>query len=139
MSALVITTQTLLAGAEITAMVGTRVYPVFVPPDAAYPNIAVHLVHQAEETLLPGPSEFPEARVMIECRSRRGILEADEIAEKVIAWLRDKHLYVVDNSHATFRKEGTDETDASDTVNQNGFPDVVRRFFDFYVRYRRVD
>ena len=137
MSATVIIVQSLKAGAGITAIVGNKIYPFYSPQEANLPLIVTHLITQPEEELLQGASQWPEARVSVECRASEGP-QADRIAERVIEWLRDKHLYVVAGFEATFRKEGTDLTDSSDDRNEKGQPYVTRRIVDFYIRYRQA-
>jgi hypothetical protein len=137
MSALTITVMTLSASSAIAAIVEDRIYAGNPPQDATYPNIGVHLIYNGDEMLLAGAAEFPEARVTIDCRSR-SLPEADTLAEIAIAWLQSKHLYTVDNSVASFRKEGTDETEQANSTGGGGLQDVSRRFFDFYVQHRAV-
>lgn len=139
MSALSLTIQTLLAGSGITALAGQRIYPVYAPQNAGYPNVVVHLIHSDEEVLLQGATQWPNARVSIECRGAGDtpLPDADRLAEAVVNWLRDKHLYTgVSGYEATFLKEGSDETDASDENDAGGNPSVVRRILDYYVQYR---
>lgn len=137
MTAMTIAIKTLLAGSGVTELVGQRIYPVFAPQAAALPNIIVHRISDNEEVLLQGASQFPEARISIECRATGadGAKSADMIGEAVVNWLRDKHLYSIDGAVATFRRTGTDETDASEQADQ-GVPSSTRRIIDFYVRYR---
>lgn len=141
MSALTVTVQTILAGstggAPVIPFVDNRIYAGNPSQGAAYPNISVHLVFNGDETLLGGAAEYPEARVSVECRSRL-MSEADTIAEAVVKWLQNKHLYIIENSEVTIRKEGTDETDQSNSSGSGGIQDVSRRIVDFYVRYREL-
>lgn len=134
MSALTITVQMLLAGSGVTGRVGTHVYPGQPPQGVAGNCIVVHLVGQEEEELLQGASQWPEGRVSIECRAAT-LLDADKTAEAVIAWLRDKDRYPINGVRATFRKEGSDETDGSPETTQ-GVPTVSRRIVDYYVRWK---
>ncbi len=147
MSALTIAVKTLMQSPEVMGIVQSddatraRIYPARAPQSAAYPNIVIHLIHQAEEDLLLGASQWPVARISIECRASSSngepISEADRLAEKVVDWLRDKTRYVIDGCSVEFTKEGTDETDTSETSTR-GIPDVARRIVDFYLRYRKL-
>lgn len=132
MSALTTTIKTLLAGSGVTAIVGQRIVPGVPPQSMGNPLICVHLVNQEEEELLQGASQWPEARVSIECRAAT-LNQADLLGEAVISWLRDKDRYLIDGVRASFRKEGSDETDGSEESTQ-GVPTVSRRIIDFYVK-----
>lgn len=136
MSALTIAIQTLLAGPGVVTICGNRIFPVVIPQRSPNPAIVVHLIYQAEEELLAGASQWPEARISVECRGNDAPT-ADRLGEAVIDWLRDKLLYLIEGCEVTFFKEGTDETDASENSDQ-GVPYVVRRIIDFRVRYRKV-
>lgn len=137
MSALVITTQTLLANAGVTAIVGKNVFPVYIPQAYAAPAVIVHLISQEEEVLLQGATIWPEARVSLECRANDAIV-ADRLGEAVIAALRDKHLYQISGFEVTFRKEGTDETTSEDVTGPQGSPYSARRIIDHYLRFRTI-
>lgn len=133
MSALTTTVKMLLAGSGVTSLVGPRIVP-GVPPQSFLLQscICVHLISEQEEELLQGASQWPDSRVSIECRAAT-LNDADRIGEAVIAWLRDKDRYLIDGVRATFRKEGSDETDGSEESTQ-GVPTVSRRILDYYVR-----
>lgn len=133
-SALNLTIATLKLGAGVTSICGNRIYPFYAPQNASYPNIIIGVVSQDEEDLLQGASQWPEARVSIECRSDADAA-SDRLAEAVISWLRDKRHYSVGGCLVTFMKEGTDVTDASEQ-NTEGAPYFTRRIVDFYVRFR---
>lgn len=136
MSGLAITIQTLLAGPGVTALVDQRIYPIAAPQGAAPEHIVVHLVSEPEEELLQGATQWPESRVSVECRSETPH-GAVIMGQAVIDWLRDKDRYSIRDYDASFRKEGTDETNASDqTSASTGLPTVSRRIIDFYVRWR---
>lgn len=139
MSALTITVKTLLASPGVTALAGQRIYPVLPDPDADYPNVVVHLIHSDEELLVGGASQWPEARISIDCRGRGifAVKDADLLAEAVIDWLRDRHLYQIDGCEVTFRKEGSDETDSSEDVAER-LNVTARRIVDFYLRFRTL-
>lgn len=133
MSALTATVKMLLAGSGVTALVGQRIVPGVPPQDFLLLTcICVHLLHDEEEELLQGASQWPEARVSIECRAAT-LNDADKIGEAVVNWLRDKDRYLIDGVRATFRKEGSDETDGSEESTQ-GAPTVSRRILDYYVK-----
>lgn len=142
MSSVFLTVQQLLKEAgPLAAMVGTRIYSGAVPQGVANKSIAVYLVSQAEEELLQGATRWPEGRVSVECRAVE-YGDADLIGEAVINWLRDKDrvsivLTGIGTYEASFRKEGSDETDQSDE-SQQGQPLYSRRIIDFYVRWRRI-
>lgn len=142
MSALTIAIKTLRAGTGVTAIVGERIYPVAAPQNAGYPNVVVHVIHQAEDTLLQGATQWPLSRISVECRESslnndNPVPTMDRLAEAVVDWLRDKHLYIIDGCEVEFQKEGSDETDFSENVT-NGYPTVFRRIIDFYLRARRI-
>lgn len=138
MTAMSVSIKMLLAGSGITALVGQRIYPVFAPQNAAYPNIIIHNIFGAEEELLQGATQWPEARISVECRGGNAdpADEADLVGEAVVNWLRDKDRYSIDGCLATFRKEGTDETDTPGGIIDRGIPVISRRIIDYYVRYR---
>lgn len=136
MSALTLTIAELKLGAVVTAIAGNRIYPGHAPQNAAPPMILVHLIAQPEEYLLQGASQWPEARVSIECRGAT-INDADRLGEAVIVWLRDKTRVTLSGQEVTFRKEGSDVTDFS-TQSENGDSYVQRRILDYYVRSRVI-
>jgi hypothetical protein len=139
MSSLSLTIKTLLAGTEVTDLVEQRIYPVQAPQDAGYPNIVVYRTSEDEEELLAGASQYPEARISVECRASGSNpdADADRLGEAVVAWLRDKVRYAIGGCAVEFRRQGSDETIPSRQA-RDGIPVVSRRIIDFYVRWRDV-
>lgn len=138
MSSLNIAVKTLLATSAVTAIVGQRVYPIFAPQNAAFPHIVVYLVAEDEEDLLTGASQLREGRVTIESRTAGDVPVLATLGEAVIDAMRDRVEYAIASCIVTTRKAGTDETDASDQTNAQGYPSVVRRITDFYLFWRKA-
>lgn len=134
------TVKTLLATSAVTAIVGQRVYPLFAPQNAGWPHIVVHLISEEREAMLGGAESamWSTGRVSVEsrCRDAGGVPQLNTLGEAVIDALKDRVNYTVTPYIVTIRKEGTDETDASQAVGNEGTPDTVRRITDFYVNWR---
>lgn len=139
MSGLVIASKTLLANAGVTAIVGSgnsaKIYPIASSQTAGMPVIVLHLIHEDEEKLLAGSSEWPVSRISVECRASTPPA-VDILGKAVIAAFRNKHRYAIGGYEATFSKEGSDVTDASEETNTGGLPAVFRRIIDFHIRWR---
>lgn len=136
MSATTLMIALLKQGTSITSRTGNRIYPGAPPQDAGDGQIIVKLIHQEEERLLPGATQWPVARISLICRAITYAL-ADRIAEAAIDWLRDKTRVTVAGFEVDVWKEGTDITDHS-SQSENGDPYVHQRTVDFYCRYRSV-
>lgn len=143
MSAKNITSKTLradVAPGGVVALAPGGIFTGYIPQTVTGSAIAVYLVAQDEEELLQGATQWPEARVSVECRASSPEI-ADKMGEAVIAWLRDKDRYSVmlttGTYEASFRKEGSDEDDISQE-NVQDLPVASRRIIDFYLRYRKI-
>lgn len=137
MSSINIATKTLLAHAPVTAIVGQRVYPVFIPQNAKFPLIRVSLVSEPEWEMLAGGSQIREGRVAIESVTDGNVPQLFTLSEAVIDAMRDRVEYAIAGCIATMRKAGSDETDHSDETNAQGVPSSVRRITDFYIVWRK--
>ena len=132
-------TKTLLATSGVTTIVGTRIYPLFAPQNAGWPHIVVYLVSEEREAMLAGAesAKWSQARVTVESRVNGGnVPQLNTLGEAVIDALKNRVNYSVSPYIVTIRKEGTDETDASEAAGQTGTPDVLRRITDFYLNWR---
>lgn len=59
--------SSLKADANVTALVGTRIYADFVPEDSPKPAIFMYISSEDAEDCLEGMVDFADARVRIEC------------------------------------------------------------------------
>lgn len=134
MSAIALTIHALLQSPLLAPIVGDRIYPVFLPQEAAQPAIVVRSISDTEEILLQGATQWPVGRVSIEIVSMQ-VNVALEAGEIVVDWLRDKDRYPMTlagvDYEVEFTKEGTDVTDADEGT-------VARRIIDFYIRRRKA-
>lgn len=71
MSAVPAIMQALLANSGVTALVGTRIDAVQGGQGYKGPSIVVYAASEHDESILSGASDFPEARVSIECIGNR--------------------------------------------------------------------
>ena len=56
----------LLSDSDISAQVGTRVYPVKLPQNPTYPAITYQVISNQSEKLLEGPDRIRRARIQID-------------------------------------------------------------------------
>lgn len=61
----------LLADATVAGLVGTRVYPRYLPQGGALPAIALHLISGVPDQASSGPTGPIERRVQVDCWAER--------------------------------------------------------------------
>jgi len=57
----------LVADLNVTALVGTRIYPKLLPQAPAYPSIVLHLISGGTDHTHDGPDGIAEIRYQIDC------------------------------------------------------------------------
>jgi hypothetical protein len=136
MSSINIAVQTLLADADVAAIVGTRVYPIFPDPGAQMPYVCVYLVSETEEDLIQGASQIRDGRVSLESVTAGDVPTLSILGEKVINAMRDKIEFPIAGCIATTRKADSDVTNHSRQTNGNAVESTVQRITDYYIFWR---
>lgn len=129
MSAVLLAIKRLLVSGEVAAVVSNRIFPVVAPADAALPYVLVHLVSEADEQMLTGAGEFPEARVQVDIVASAGSAAIDA-GEAVKRALQNVTNQTIGDRTVQMHKVGVDFTDYDDKRQ------FCRRVMEFAVRWR---
>jgi hypothetical protein len=129
MSAVFLTVRALLSKTAVTTLTSTRIQPHPLKQTTLLPAIAVAMSAEAEELLLHGASQYPEASVQIHCIAGTAT-DAIKLGETVKTSLRDVYFSDSPPVGASFVKDAADFTDFSDDLTTH------RRVMTYSVRWR---
>lgn len=131
MSAVAIVVNKLLAASEVTAVVGTKVYPVLVPQGIALPAITINLISTVDQPHLNGPGLYYRSIVQVDVIGTTASFVLDA-GEKVIAALNGiiKATVLSCEDVDVLLDSGSDFTEYDETATS------FRRVIRFAVRWR---
>lgn len=76
----------IVADAGVAAIVGTRVYPVIVPQDAASPWVRMQVISDPRRGHLKGDNAMRRSRVQIDCMARKADGEGGHARSRTLAF-----------------------------------------------------
>jgi len=120
--------KALLAESNVTAVVGVRVEPVFLPQGSALPAVVVSQVSDQDELLLQGQAQYPIARFVVDAVAE-SFAAADSLGDEVKSALSDWR------GEAAGR-EAIILSDDLDSFDRGEAGDLWRRRMGFRARYR---
>ncbi|MGG3810990.1 DUF3168 domain-containing protein [Methylorubrum rhodesianum] len=125
MSAVNVTTKTLLASPAVTAIVAQRVNPGIGPQNGTLPDIVVNRISGGPTYGLARSTGLIASRVQIECRAK-SFTAAENLGAAVLGALKDFR-GTVNGLRVTMMATGSDYADHADDAS------VFRRILDVYV------
>lgn len=128
MSALPIVESILSAAAQVTAIVGNRIFYTTAPQGAARPHLVMVQTVERDERLLQGQSQYPESLVNVICMGD-DFPAVEDLGNAVIAALQDA-AGTYRGKHAALARDDVDSTDFLPNDR------IYRRIVGFSVRYR---
>ncbi|MGX5777009.1 tail completion protein gp17 [Methylorubrum zatmanii] len=125
MSAINVTTKTLLANAAVKAIVGQKIHPGIAPQSSSPPDIVVDRVSGGPTYGLARSTGMTASRIQVECRART-FTAAENLGAAVVRALKDFRGTVGD-LRVAIQASGSDYSDHADDAS------IFRRIIDFYV------
>lgn len=75
----------ILADPDVAALVGTRVYPVIVPQDAASPYVRMQVISDPRREHLKGYVAMRQSRVQVDCMARQSAGTGGHATSRAVA------------------------------------------------------